>query len=41
MSPFTAQWAPYTALAQMIGSPVTLASSKQSGKKSSFNFGLS
>ena len=41
MSPFSAAWAPYTALAQMIGSPVTLASSKQSGKKSQFNFGLS
>jgi hypothetical protein len=40
LSPFSAQWAPYTALAQMLGSPVSLASSRQSGKKSQFNLGL-
>ena len=42
MSPYTAQWAPMTALASMIGSPtaLTTAASKQSSKKSGFNFGL-
>lgn len=42
MSPYTAQWAPMTALASMIGGPtaLTTASSKQSGKKTGFNLGL-
>jgi len=42
MSPFTAMWAPMTALASMIGSPtpLTTASSSQKSSKKSFNFGL-
>jgi hypothetical protein len=40
MSPYTAQWAPMTALASMIGSPTTLTSAKSSSKKTGFNFGL-
>jgi len=40
LSPYTAQWAPLTALAGMIGSPQALTTAKSSGKKKSFNFGL-
>ena len=42
MSPFTAQWAPMTALAGILGGPTTLtkAQSSQSSKKSQFSFGL-
>lgn len=40
MSPFTAQWAPLTALAQILGNPTVLSKSKSKGSSKSASVGL-